>query len=76
MTQVAALYFRIALYGLTREPLKDTAMYGFDLCSRNGVRVTARRCKSWGRLTSISHLAGCTDLGVLRNPKEGNIRRS
>lgn len=74
VTQVAALYFKIALYGLTREHLKDTVMYGFDLCGRNEVRVTA--LKSWGRVTSISHLAGCSDLTVLRNPKEGNLRRS
>lgn len=69
MTQVAALYFKIALRGLTREPLKDPVIYGFDLCGPNGVRVTARKRKSWGKVTSISHLAGCTDPTVLRNPK-------
>jgi len=75
-TQLAALYFKIALYGHTRKTLKDTVMYSFNLCGRNRVRVTARKCKSWGKVTSISHLVSCTDLAVLRNPKEGNLRRS
>lgn len=67
--QVAELQFKIAWYGLSRELLKNTLIYGFDLCDRNGLRVTAKKCKSWGRATSISHLAGCTNLVVSHNPK-------
>lgn len=75
MTQVATLHFKTALYNLTRMPLKDTVMYDFDLCGRNGVGVTARKCKSWGRVTSFSHLTVCTDFPVLHNPKEESLRR-
>lgn len=47
VTQVAAPYFKIALYGHTIQwPLKDTVIYNFDLCGRNGVKVTDRKCKS------------------------------
>lgn len=75
MTQVATLYFKTALYNLTREPLKDTVMYGFDPCGGNGVGVTAGKCKSWGRVTSFSHLTVCADFPVLPNPKEESLRR-
>lgn len=74
MTQARTLYLKTALYSLTRVPLKDTVMNYFDLCGRNGVRVTARKCKSWGKVTSFSHLTVCADLPVLRNPEEGSLR--
>lgn len=75
VTQVTALYLKITWHGYTREPLKDTAMYSFDLCARNRVRVTTRNCKRWGRVTSVFHLPGCTDFAAPCNPKEGDLKR-
>lgn len=74
MTQVAALCFKIALYGPTIKPSKDTVMNGFDLCGRNEVMVTARKCKRWGRVTSILTYQAALILQFLSNPNEGNLR--
>lgn len=50
VTLVAGLYFKTALYGLIRKPLKDSVTYGFDLHGRNAVRVTAKKVQELRKL--------------------------